>query len=161
MLFFFLMIRRPPRSTLFPYTTLFRSGYARGIGKLPVQIQLSDPYQRSASNVDLLVKYAGKNCEKDPPTRKDYDELMSYIKAGRKKGSSIACPKWSRNLNRWNPPRMRADLYYCITRSSFEFVVIKGDPDNPHGCYYMLLVNNGPTDEVQILFGDGDAPREY
>src|SRR5256885_17008580 len=25
-LFFFLMIRRPPRSTLFPYTTLFRSG---------------------------------------------------------------------------------------------------------------------------------------
>src|SRR2546429_4927116 len=27
-LFFFLMIRRPPRSTLFPYTTLFRSGRA-------------------------------------------------------------------------------------------------------------------------------------
>src|SRR5690348_17613397 len=27
-LFFFLMIRRPPRSTLFPYTTLFRSGGA-------------------------------------------------------------------------------------------------------------------------------------
>src|SRR5216683_4633490 len=25
--FFFLMIRRPPRSTLFPYTTLFRSGH--------------------------------------------------------------------------------------------------------------------------------------
>src|ERR1022692_5132025 len=25
---FFLMIRRPPRSTLFPYTTLFRSGDA-------------------------------------------------------------------------------------------------------------------------------------
>src|SRR3712207_8029715 len=25
--FFFLMIRRPPRSTLFPYTTLFRSSY--------------------------------------------------------------------------------------------------------------------------------------
>src|SRR5256885_10529965 len=31
--FFFLMIRRPPRSTLFPYTTLFRSrALARGIG---------------------------------------------------------------------------------------------------------------------------------
>src|SRR5256886_6147223 len=29
-LFFFLMIRRPPRSTLFPYTTLFRS---YGIGR--------------------------------------------------------------------------------------------------------------------------------
>src|SRR3712207_8797756 len=29
MTFFFLMIRRPPRSTLFPYTTLFRSVPAR------------------------------------------------------------------------------------------------------------------------------------
>src|SRR3712207_7113261 len=28
-LFFFLMIRRPPRSTLFPYTTLFRSHRVR------------------------------------------------------------------------------------------------------------------------------------
>src|SRR5690625_6515148 len=28
--FFFLLIRRPPRSTLFPYTTLFRSGADRG-----------------------------------------------------------------------------------------------------------------------------------
>src|SRR2546422_9559792 len=28
--FFFLMIRRPPRSTLFPYTTLFRSSIVNG-----------------------------------------------------------------------------------------------------------------------------------
>src|SRR3712207_8184996 len=35
--FFFLMIRRPPRSTLFPYTTLFRSrGDARPRGRLLV-----------------------------------------------------------------------------------------------------------------------------
>src|SRR5687768_17625662 len=30
-LFFFLLIRRPPRSTLFPYTTLFRSREAGGV----------------------------------------------------------------------------------------------------------------------------------
>src|SRR5437870_10699686 len=45
LLFFFLMIRRPPRSTLFPYTTLFRSplkesrhetyGNDRGVGPAP------------------------------------------------------------------------------------------------------------------------------
>src|SRR6266700_6723939 len=29
-IFFFLMIRRPPRSTLFPYTTLFRSSSSSG-----------------------------------------------------------------------------------------------------------------------------------
>src|ERR1035437_10816168 len=37
---FFLMIRRPPRSTLFPYTTLFRSRYApagRRPGSRPVR----------------------------------------------------------------------------------------------------------------------------
>src|SRR5256886_12878147 len=31
MVFFFLMIRRPPRSTLFPYTTLFRSAKMSGM----------------------------------------------------------------------------------------------------------------------------------
>src|SRR3712207_8901182 len=32
--FFFLMIRRPPRSTLFPYTTLFRSPGSWVVGRL-------------------------------------------------------------------------------------------------------------------------------
>src|SRR3712207_8625550 len=32
LVFFFLMIRRPPRSTLFPYTTLFRSEGGRRLG---------------------------------------------------------------------------------------------------------------------------------
>src|SRR2546430_16380960 len=32
--FFFLMIRRPPRSTLFPYTTLFRSSETSGPNQL-------------------------------------------------------------------------------------------------------------------------------
>src|SRR5688572_31468289 len=32
-MFFFLMIRRPPRSTLFPYTTLFRSHRRQGAGR--------------------------------------------------------------------------------------------------------------------------------
>src|SRR5258708_18411815 len=36
MFIFFLMIRRPPRSTLFPYTTLFRS-YLHEIGECKVK----------------------------------------------------------------------------------------------------------------------------
>src|SRR5258708_32693200 len=40
-LFFFLMIRRPPRSTLFPYTTLFRSR-GRPLGSVAL-----DPRPRS------------------------------------------------------------------------------------------------------------------
>src|SRR2546422_3357411 len=41
--FFFLMIRRPPRSTLFPYTTLFRS---RGV---PLAISAEDEAGNVAS----------------------------------------------------------------------------------------------------------------
>src|SRR6201991_5302382 len=33
--FFFLMIRRPPRSTLFPYTTLFRSYFYEASVEVP------------------------------------------------------------------------------------------------------------------------------
>src|SRR5215211_9024700 len=48
--FFFLMIRLPPRSTLFPYTTLFRSGRKRVCARCgkpmvcpgPVDISLRD-----------------------------------------------------------------------------------------------------------------------
>src|SRR2546426_8911620 len=50
--FFFLMIRRPPRSTLFPYTTLFRSrpeahasrhvGFERGAAR-PLRVHNSRP----------------------------------------------------------------------------------------------------------------------
>src|SRR3712207_8327183 len=35
-MFFFLMIRRPPRSTLFPYTTLFRSVKRRTVALDPL-----------------------------------------------------------------------------------------------------------------------------
>src|SRR5438067_13426251 len=41
-LFFFLMIRRPPRSTLFPYTTLFRSVGRMGDGYLGSGVPLED-----------------------------------------------------------------------------------------------------------------------
>src|SRR2546421_9205281 len=40
--FFFLMIRRPPRSTLFPYTTLFRSQHKIDPGRVKkVRVALS------------------------------------------------------------------------------------------------------------------------
>src|SRR2546430_7836246 len=51
--FFFLMIRRPPRSTLFPYTTLFRSimrTSSRGMTSA-----VSDPFERFAAECELSV----------------------------------------------------------------------------------------------------------
>src|SRR5687767_15914336 len=49
--FFFLMIRRPPRSTLFPYTTLFRSLLPDGqeLHHLRFRPQLFPRHQRAAA----------------------------------------------------------------------------------------------------------------
>src|SRR2546425_4105017 len=60
--FFFLMIRRPPRSTLFPYTTLFRSQIGVLLfeevdeGLEPLERQLLDPARLLLDAVlELLV----------------------------------------------------------------------------------------------------------
>src|SRR3989449_6389777 len=59
-MFFFLMIRRPPRSTLFPYTTLFRSHHGPRIpvGQRPraaaVSDEQHDALRRLERRVDVL-----------------------------------------------------------------------------------------------------------
>src|SRR3712207_6929657 len=55
-LFFFLMIRRPPRSTLFPYTTLFRSDGE--VGDDPVDAALAGERQGALLD-DLRRPVAG------------------------------------------------------------------------------------------------------
>src|SRR2546425_3686175 len=47
------MIRRPPRSTLFPYTTLFRSVHDRRLGSLLEQRQTSTGRFGQAVEIDL------------------------------------------------------------------------------------------------------------
>src|SRR3712207_8408959 len=58
MIIFFLMIRRPPRSTLFPYTTLFRS-------KISIELYIIVEYGTKisviASNIIQKVKYNVEN----------------------------------------------------------------------------------------------------
>src|SRR5256885_10111693 len=53
-LFFFLMIRRPPRSTLFPYTTLFRS--LSGTLSADAARRLTD---RDGESLDVVRRKAG------------------------------------------------------------------------------------------------------
>src|SRR5947207_6584848 len=87
---FFLMIRRPPRSTLFPYTTLFRSdgwmdsragipgdGVARepGGGKTPQYCPVSPPDRKSTrlNSSHTVISYAVfclKKKRKSPEARK-------------------------------------------------------------------------------------------
>src|SRR5258708_21786631 len=55
--FFFLMIRRPPRSTLFPYTTLFRSNLGNHVcrSKLTAKILFSASHREAIAARFLAV----------------------------------------------------------------------------------------------------------
>src|SRR2546425_12926470 len=54
------MIRRPPRSTLFPYTTLFRSVFFRGGGSAPsIQLEFK-PMEMDASIQQFILDVDGK-----------------------------------------------------------------------------------------------------
>src|SRR3712207_7742981 len=65
--FFFLMIRRPPRSTLFPYTTLFRSRVFRA---LVVSHGHSKPHSASAKKA-TETSFAAHACWSQPAEAPD------------------------------------------------------------------------------------------
>src|SRR2546430_16758273 len=58
--FFFLMIRRPPRSTLFPYTTLFRS-----LLREPAQAHLRALRQGHGALVNARIAVGGRELHID------------------------------------------------------------------------------------------------
>src|SRR5258708_24429209 len=66
--FFFLMIRRPPRSTLFPYTTLFRSHHPR----LEVRHPLAQRQRRH-----LLIARASDDRRRRDRSEEHTSELQS------------------------------------------------------------------------------------
>src|SRR3712207_7912157 len=47
------MIRRPPRSTLFPYTTLFRSGFSLCSHDIDAEFDATAPYVRKIAEMVL------------------------------------------------------------------------------------------------------------
>src|SRR3712207_9523146 len=57
-IFFFLMIRRPPRSTLFPYTTLFRSE-VRTVDELPGDIENYFTFENEEGNLLYIQQHKG------------------------------------------------------------------------------------------------------
>src|SRR5256885_8265452 len=80
--FFFLMIRRPPRSTLFPYTTLFRSGVAPGLpGDHGLHRELGQrlqPGERSEEHTSELQSPCNLVCRLLLEKKKKYYNLI-YI----------------------------------------------------------------------------------
>src|SRR5215510_15230431 len=89
MFFFFLMIRRPPRSTLFPYTTLFRS--TDGQRERPDEVRQYPPgHGRSEEHTSELQSRGHLVCrlllEKK---KKNRNNLMIKKKKKKKKKKNI------------------------------------------------------------------------
>src|SRR6266536_4458088 len=80
--FFFLMIRRPPRSTLFPYTTLFRS-CARGPRPSPGP-QVGPSLPRSEEHTSELQSRVDLVCRLLLEKKKDNAYVMVHLKKKKK-----------------------------------------------------------------------------
>src|SRR2546430_9535356 len=97
--FFFLMIRRPPRSTLFPYTTLFRSDEAlheqfvivertllRGVAAAHVEDRRSEEHtselQSQSNLVCRLLLEKKKKVERPPVREQDRPEKHQEAREG-------------------------------------------------------------------------------
>src|SRR5260370_15263006 len=81
------MIRRPPRSTLFPYTTLFRSRAGRGRGQLSPQIHQPRPTTAATDDPALFPnRQPGRDGEcwqprlgAGPRSEEHTSELQSHL----------------------------------------------------------------------------------
>src|SRR2546430_12615516 len=79
-MFFFLMIRRPPRSTLFPYTTLFRSKGSSSVVKGGTKVR----------NIRLTEATDGHKDRKSTRLNSSHSQI-SY---------AVFCLKKKKNINR-------------------------------------------------------------
>src|SRR5256885_5209629 len=99
------MIRRPPRSTLFPYTTLFRSVVRKQVGRLErgPAVQRSVPAQRGPArggsgdrkstrlnSSHLVISYAVFCLKKKKKSKKP---SVTWKSQGTKHTSMIACTR--------------------------------------------------------------------
>src|SRR5438874_10098544 len=101
--FFFLMIRRPPRSTLFPYTTLFRS-IASVRGVLP---RVSDPVSRRAHPSHRLAR-RGVQDRKSTRLNSSHVEISYAVFCLKKK------KKTTNKNNKYKETNQQYDRHYKI-----------------------------------------------
>src|SRR5256885_15035136 len=82
------MIRRPPRSTLFPYTTLFRSAQAQQLSSL--HLLFSDAEDLAACDADgwmqrSTVQFHWSNQGADGAGHSDFDRFLATLNQEKRK----------------------------------------------------------------------------
>src|SRR5256885_8895602 len=96
-LFFFLMIRRPPRSTLFPYTTLFRSAgapvLARPLGQMLGGVhEMAHAVQRRGLPLRPAIRGHGHQSDRKSTRLNSSHLVISYaVFCLKKKNTRLTC----------------------------------------------------------------------
>src|SRR2546430_9079998 len=91
------MIRRPPRSTLFPYTTLFRSHWQR-------------PRAGGAAGAGILAAGGGDGGGRNPEAQ---DRKSTRLNSSH---SQISYALFCLKKKNWNSECIATDLTYCMAR---------------------------------------------
>src|SRR5437773_6580220 len=102
------MIRRPPRSTLFPYTTLFRSRDVDGLGELEAEIQHIDRRVDEVEGVppERLEEPDQRSEEHTSELQSHHDLVCRLLLEKKKKKTYKECIKCSQNITRHTNTRL-------------------------------------------------------
>src|SRR5688572_31797902 len=88
------MIRRPPRSTLFPYTTLFRSELTQDASARALELQASA--EEVARSMDVLFQSVEKRSEEHTSELQSQSNLVCRLLLEKKKKKK----KYKRTINK-------------------------------------------------------------
>src|SRR5256886_5762088 len=84
------MIRRPPRSTLFPYTTLFRSGIAVKLSPVPTEADHTIPFSEDRVHASYDAAQAHRLDRKSTRLNSSHSQI-SYAVFCLKKKTTQRC----------------------------------------------------------------------
>src|SRR5260370_2444749 len=103
--FFFLMIRRPPRSTLFPYTTLFRSyGYGKSYCHSGTPCHCQIEHIRSEEHTSELQSHLNLVCRLLLEKKKNKDPWLISARSGTDGPTDATIPQNSAYYQRCDTP---------------------------------------------------------
>src|SRR2546430_9807822 len=90
--FFFLMIRRPPRSTLFPYTTLFRSEGAKTVlpAKAMAKVSCRLVPDQTPEEIERLVRAHVERSEEHTSELQSQSNLVCRLLLEKKKDITLS-----------------------------------------------------------------------
>src|SRR2546422_5579956 len=96
--FFFLMIRRPPRSTLFPYTTLFRSAVVGSLGPIREAVSVEPTQALAPGGYELVATRTVPRSEEHTSELQSRLHLVCRLLLEKKKKTQptpSACVQWA------------------------------------------------------------------